>query len=51
MGVSDEAVIGHVEIENEYCAIELTNKTHDGKVVLVVYDSNMRSENPKQSLL
>lgn len=38
--VSDEVVIGQIEIENICYAIELTNKTVDGKVVLVVYSSD-----------
>jgi hypothetical protein len=52
LAVSDQAIIGHVEAGNEYYAIELTNKTHDGKVVLVVYDSKMirKSGNAKPAL-
>lgn len=38
--VSDVALIGHIEIENIYYAIELTNKTADGKAILVIYSSD-----------
>lgn len=38
--VSDEALIGHIEVGNIYYAIELTNKTMGGKAILVIYSSD-----------
>lgn len=38
--VSDEALIGHMEVGSTYYAIELTNKTVGGKVILVVFSSD-----------
>ncbi len=38
--VSNEALIGHIEVGNIYYAIELTNKTVDGKPILVIYSSD-----------
>ena len=38
--VSDEALIGHIEVGSTYYAIEATNKTVGGKVILVVFSSD-----------
>lgn len=38
--VSNEALIGHIKVGNIYYAIELTNKTVDGKPILVTYSSD-----------
>jgi Reprolysin family propeptide. len=38
--VSNEALIGHIKVGNIYYAIELTNKTVDGKSILAVYSSD-----------
>mgnify|MGYP000891912870 CR=1 FL=1 len=38
--VSDEALIGHIEVGNIYYTIELTNKTMGGKAILVIYSSD-----------
>lgn len=48
--VSDEALIGQIEVENIYYAIELTNKTIDGKAVLVIYSSEDVKKHENQEL-
>lgn len=49
--VSDDVLIGSIELENTSYVIEQTNKTVDGKVILVVYSSdNIKEiENPEFS--
>lgn len=48
--VSDEALIGHIEVENIYYAIELTNKTVDGKAILVIYSSDDIKKHENQEI-
>lgn len=48
--VSNEALIGHIKLENIYYAIELTNKTVDGKPIIVIYSSDDVKKNENEEI-